>query len=155
MPNGAKKSFYLFLTSLLGVFLFLTLHRAVFFIYLYMLGQGLVSAGTDYYTFLVIEYFTLIICLMLGAWYGVWLGLYWFEKVYEEKSRGGFAHHLSTKYFLPKPKALESKMAEVKQRLEANLYQLEDLAQSAAEVKPKAIKRRVVRKRAPKKLNSL
>jgi hypothetical protein len=158
MPNGAKKAFYLFLTSLLGVFLFLILHRVVFFLYLYMIGQGLIGTSMDYYQMLLFEYFSLIICLMLGSWYGIWLGIYWFEKVYEEKSHGGFVHHLSKNYFLPKPKVVESRMTEIKERLETNLHELENLAESTVsqlEVMPKPIKRRVVRKKAPKKLNSL
>jgi hypothetical protein len=155
-----KKSLYLFLTSLLGVLLFLIIHRAAFFIYIYMLGIGVVTTGMTYEQFLAIEYFSLTICLMLGAWYGIWLGLYWFEKVYEEKSHRGFVHHLSTKYFFgSKPEVLESRMARVKEHLEENLWQLEDLAKGAAssqlEVRPRPIKRRAVRKKAPKKLSGV
>ena len=155
-----KKSLYLFLTSLLGVLLFLIIHRALFFIYIYMLGIGVVTTGMTYEQFLAIEYFSLTIVLMLGAWYGIWLGLYWFGIVYEEKSHRGFVHHLSTKYFFGyRPEVLEGRMARVKEHLEENLWQLEDLAKSAAssqlEVRPRPIKRRVVRKKAPKKLSGV
>lgn len=156
----ARKSLYLFLTALLGTLLFLIAHRIVFFIYIYMLGADVLTTGMSYYQFLAIEYFSLIITIMLGAWYGIWLGLFWYEKVYEQKSHKGFVHHLSAKYFLgKKPEVLESRMAQVKEHLEENLWQLEDLAKSAAVsravVEPKPIKRRVVRKHAPKKLNGL
>lgn len=159
MPNGAKKSLYLFLTSLLGALMFLIAHRVVFFLYIYMLEEGYIATSMDFLQFLALEYYTLVIWLMLGAWYGIWLGLYWFEKVYEVKSHGGFVYHLGAKYFSrPQPKDMEGKMAEVKERLESNLWQLENLAQSAgasqAQPEPKPIRRRVVRKRAPKKFSA-
>ncbi len=148
---------YLFLAALLGTLLFLIAHQVVYFIYIYMLSAGLVTTGMSYVEFLAIEYFTLTITLLLGAWYGIWLGLYWYEKVYEEKSHKGFVHHVAVNYFPgPKPKAPESQMAQVKERLEENLWRLEDLAKSEASlppmVEPEPIKCRVVRKRAPKKL---
>jgi hypothetical protein len=156
----ARKSLYLFLTALLGTLLFLIVHRVVFFVYIYMLGAGILTTGMDYMQFLAIEYFSLTITLMLGAWYGIWLGLYWYEKVYEEKSHKGFVHHLATKYFPgSKPQVLENRMALVKERLEENLWQLENLAKNeaglSASIEPKPIKRRVVRKKAPRKLNSV
>lgn len=159
MANGVKKSLYLFLTSLLGVLLFLIVHRIVFFLFIYTISEGYVTLSMDFLQFLAIEYITLVIWLLLGSWYGIWLGLYWFEKVYEEGSHGGLVHHIAANYFpVSRPKNLEGKMAEVKQRLESNLWQLEDLAETAATSQlapdPKPIKRRVVRKKAPKKLSS-
>jgi hypothetical protein len=156
----ARKSLYLFLTALLGTLLFLTLHQAAYFIYIYLLGTGLAVSDMSYVEFLAVEYFTLTITMMLGAWYGIWLGLYWYEKVYEEKSHRGFVHHLAVNYFPGSGrKAQEGRMAEVKERLEENLWQLEKLAQKGAgftpAVEPKPIKRRVVRKKAPRKLNGI
>ncbi len=52
MVNGAKKSLYLFLTSLLGVMLFLIIHRIVFFIFIYMLSEGYITVSTDLLTLL-------------------------------------------------------------------------------------------------------
>jgi len=156
----AKKSLYLFLTALLGTLLFLTVHQVAYFIYIYMLGTGLATSGMSYVEFLAVEYFTLTITMMLGAWYGIWLGLYWYEKVYEEKSHRGFVHHLAVNYFPgSRSRAPEGRIAEVRERLEENLWQLEKLAQRGAAftpaIEPKPIKRRVVRKKAPKKINSL
>jgi len=156
----AKKSLYLFLTALLGTMLFLVIHQVAYFIYIYMLGAGLATSGMGYVEFLAVEYFTLTITMMLGAWYGIWLGLYWYEKVYEEKSHRGFVHHLAVNYFPGSGrKEPEGRMAEVRERLEENLWQLEDLAKNAAvlrpQIEPKPIKRRVVRKKAPRKLNSI
>jgi hypothetical protein len=156
----AKKALYIFLTSLLGVLLFLILDRVVVFFYLYLLAGGYITTGMDYYQYLALDYFSLVIIMMLGAWYGVWLGLSWYARVYEEKSHGGLVHHISTKYFQGrKPKDMESKMASIKQRLETDMWELEKLAkptQTMAETfKPAPIKRKVVRKAAPKKLKSL
>ena len=157
MFNGAKKSLYIFLTSLLGVLLFLILHRLVIFFYFYLVAGGYISAGMSYLQFLVLDYFTLAIVLLLGAWYGIWLGMYWFEKVYVEKSHGGLMRHVSNKYFCRPPKNLESRISAVKQKIENDLWQLEDLTDAGlkAAANPPPIKRRLVRKTAPKKLKTV
>ena len=154
----AKKSLYLFLIFFLGVLLFLILHRLVIFFYFYLLAGGYINPGISYLQFLVVDYFTLAIVLMFGAWYGIWLGMFWFEKVYVEKSHGGFAYHVSNKYFPRTPKNLESKISAVRQKIENDLWQLEDLTEAgikAVVATPKPIKRRVVRKTAPKKLKAV
>ena len=151
----AKKSLYVFLTALLGMLLFYILHRVVVFLFLYLLAIGYLGTGPDYYRFLAWDYTTLVLALMGGAWYGVWLGLYWFEKVYVEKSHGGLAHHIASKYLTREnPKSLPSKMSAVKKRLESDLWALEDLAKNTETESgwPEPKVRRVVRKRAPKKL---
>lgn len=152
----AKKSLYLFLSSLLGVMLFLVLHRSIVFIYLYLLTQGYLVTGLTYLQFLVFDYFTLTLTLLFGAWYGIWLGVYWYEKVYVEGSHPGFVAHMSGKFMYRKSKGLESKMSHIKERLETDLWQLEDLAKtSLSQVSsPVPIKRKIVRKAAPKKLKS-
>ena len=153
----AKKSFYIFLTSILGALLFLIMHRLIVFVYLYLVATEVVFTGINYYVFLAWDYFSLIITMMLGLWYGIWLGLFWFRKVYEESSHGGLVHHLSKKIFKPSvPQELANKMSDIKERLEQDLWQLEDLTQTAAKdiQKISPVKRKVVRKKAPKKLNS-
>ncbi len=151
---GVKKSLYLFLCSILGVFLFLILHRLGVFLYLYFIASSNNLVSFNYFNFLMFDYFTLILALMLGAWYGIWLGLYWFEKVYEESSHGGLAEHIGRHFWSgTSPKNLELKVANIKERLEKDLWQLEDLAENAVSVKPQPKVRRVVRKRAPKKFS--
>jgi hypothetical protein len=149
----AKKSFYIFLSSLLGVLLFLILHRIIVFVYLYLVAAQVFSGNINYYQFLAWDYFSLVITLMMGAWYGVWLGLYWFQRVYEEGSHGGIVAHISEKIFFPRPKTLGGKMYAIKDRLEKDLWELENLTNvTEAEVKIiEPIKRKVVRKKAPKK----
>ncbi|MBI5530179.1 MAG: hypothetical protein HY918_01630 [Candidatus Doudnabacteria bacterium] len=150
----AKKSFYIFLASLLGVILFLVLHRIVMFGYLYLLAGGYVGTDMGYAEFIMLDYFTLMLTLMFGAWYGIWIGMYWYERVYELKSHPGFVAHLSSKFFNGNAKKIESKMVQVRERLEEDLWQMEDLAkvslESASVAEP--IKRRVIkRKTAVKK----
>lgn len=152
----AKKSFYLLVTALIGASLFFILDRTLVFLYLYLVATGSLGPGPAYYQFLAADYFTLALALIGGAWYGIWLGMYWFEKVYNEKSHGGLAHHIRSNYFTwGKPKSLPGKMSAVKQRLEKDLWALEDLAKNTAQESgwPEPKVRRVVRKRAPKKLN--
>jgi len=154
----AKKSFYIFLTSLLGLLLFFILHRIVVFFYLYMLAGGYLTTDMTYYQFLVLDYATLFVVMALGVWYGIWLGMYWFRKVYEEGSHGGFVHQIKMSYFGGRtPKTLEKKIVAVRQRLESDLWQLEDLAKETVSIaeQPKPIKRKVVRKRAPRKAKTL
>lgn len=152
----AKKSFYLFLSALLGILLFLVFDRIVVFLYLYLLEVGIVNTGLAYIQLAAVDYFVLTIVLMFGCWYGVWLGLCWFKAVYEEGSHNGFIDHVARNYFPSRNhKNLESKMSAIRQRLETDLWQLEDLAdESLLEVKtsPAPIKRRMVRKATPKKI---
>ena len=148
----AKKSLYIFLASLLGVMLFLVLHRVAVFFYLYLLAGGYITTGLEYYEFLALDYFSLTITLMLGAWYGIWLGLHWYEKVYEENSHGGLVHHLATEIFPSNRfKNLPVKVAVVERKLEANLRELENLAQAGAAQKSGPVKRKAPRKRAAAK----
>ncbi len=152
----AKKALYLFLTALLGMLLFFILHRLAVFAYLYALAMGYISPEINYLQLLVWDYFTLSLVLLGGGWYGVWLGLYWYQRIYEDKTHGGLADHIIRRYW-PNAgsKVFETKVAAVKQRLEKDLWQLEDLAKVnlAAQNQPEPKVRRVIRKRAPKKLN--
>ena len=150
-----KKSLYIFLTALLGVLMFVLLDRIAVFFYLYLLAAVYMATSINFFEFMVVDYFILTLVMMLGAWYGIWLGLYWFKKVYEEQSHGGLVEHLTTNYFPQKSFfAGQGDMASLKKRLNTDLSQLEELAASgtAQEFQPEPIKRRIVRKRAPKKL---
>jgi len=99
--SGFKKSLYLFLSAMLGVLLFLILHRIVIFFYLVLSGAKFLAdvSENSYLLFLAADYFTLILAMMFGAWYGIWLGMYWYEKVYEECSHRGFADYVARKYW--------------------------------------------------------
>jgi len=95
-----KKSLYVFLCSLLGMLLFLILHQIIAFGYLMLLyvNYPTFGLGMSLMDWLALDYFTLIIVLMLGMWYGIWLGMYWFGIVYEDQNHG-FVGHLIKKYW--------------------------------------------------------
>lgn len=134
--------------------MFFILHRIATFIYLYLLASGILNARMSYLDFLVLDFFSLTIILVMGLWYGIWLGMYWFERVYVEKSHGGFVRHISGKIFPRKIENMENKISHIKERLEQDMWQLEDLVEKKLEVGVKTVpvKRKVVRKTPPKKL---
>lgn len=150
-----KKSLYLFLSSLLGMLLFLVLHRIIFFLYLLMASAGYQPflAEASSLTFLGIEYFTLILSMLLGAWYGIWVGMYWHAKVYEEKSSAGLVEHITTSYWPKRQNRynLEAKIETAKKHMESDMLELEELAKAipVSVASPEPIKKRIVRKRAP------
>lgn len=132
----------------------MVLDRIIVFCYLYLVAAGYIGSSFDYARFMVWDYCTLTLVLMLGAWYGVWLGLSWFSWVYERQTHGGLVNHMVENYWPSrKQKNLDSKISEVKKRLETDLWKLEDLASvnitRASEPEPHV--RKIVRKRAPKK----
>jgi len=142
---------------MLGTLLFLVLHRIIVFLYLVLAGPKLIPGSEGaYLMFSAVDYFTLVITLMLGAWYGIWIGMYWYEKVYEEESYKGVVDYIVNNYW-PRRKTtanLKSKIAATQQKLETDLWELEGLTENLTrvKVKPKGIKKRIVRKEAPKRL---
>ena len=129
----ANKSFYLFLTALLGCLLFFIIHRLLFFIYLYLLAVGFLTTEVDYIQFLTFEYFSLIVVLMLGVWYGIWLGLSWYKKVYEEGSMLGFVDNLNSKVFSDNSEKLSAMLERARQRLKTDEEQMRQLEQTASQ----------------------
>lgn len=151
----AKKSLYIFLTAILGMLMFLALDRMVIFFYLFLLASGLVHSSLTFLQFLAIDYSALAVVMLLGAWYGVWLGLYWYRIIYEEESHGGVVSHISANYFPPQR---SDTVSDLKRRLASNWSNLErDMAADAPvsmprpALKPEPFKRRTV-KRAKAKL---
>lgn len=156
-----KKSFYVFLSSLLGSLLFLTLHRLLVFGLLILIS----SNPQKFYnrvSFLEIasmDFFTLILVLMLGAWYGIWLGLKWYEAVYERGEHGGFVDQAIANYW-PAPKSeynLQTKVQSLAEELKDDVLKLEHLATTIKPVIKKAepIKRRAVRRKSDSKRSAI
>jgi hypothetical protein len=79
-PGQGKKAFYLFLCSILGMILFITIHQFLWAIY-----QDLTVLGylRQVPVTLFAMVFSLMVAMLLGLWYGIWLGLYWYSFVYE------------------------------------------------------------------------
>ena len=155
--SGVRKPTYLFLSAMLGMLLFLILHRVVVFFVMagmYFNAQaGNLSA--NYLRFLAWDYLTLILVLLLGGWYGIWVGSYWYEKVYETKSHGGFLNHvLGNRMPVVQQGAVGEKLAELSENIQEEIWELDQLGKNVSKAArtPKPIKRKVVRKRAPKKV---
>ncbi len=155
--SGVRKPTYIFLSAMLGMLLFLILHRVVIFFVMtgvyFNLGEGFL--GTNYLQFLAWDYLTLIIVLMLGAWYGIWVGSYWYGKVYETRVHGGFISHLASfrKQGLDR-KVLGEKLEELSDNVKEEIWELNQLSKSVAKATartPKPIKRRVTKRRVAKK----
>lgn len=88
--SPVKKSLYVFLTTLLGVLLFFTIQRAAALV-------SLLLVNTDYGTYSLnispldlhaLNVSTILLAVFFGGWYGVWLGLHWYEYVYETEHKG-------------------------------------------------------------------
>lgn len=96
MPTAAfKKSLYVFLCSLLGMLILLTLQHAIIFLYLSVItafGTN-ESVNIDLYSLNVVVWF---LSVFFGGWWGVWLGLGWYKMVYEDAQHKGFVHGLAT-----------------------------------------------------------
>ncbi len=151
--GGVKKSVYVFLCSLLGVLLFLILQRIAIFAYLLLVAYGIVawSSGFDYVRFMAVDYTSLVLMLLFGSWYGIWLGTHWYDLVYESGTwRGGWYH--AKHHLFPWRKnnyRLKDRVEEVKTQLERDLDKVEILAAELpkAVMNPEPIRRRVTRRR--------
>lgn len=100
MTNSTRKALYLFLTSILGILLLLMLHRSLFVIY-DILGSFFpdnLFFTADPRVVFNVDFFTMLITIFLGGWYGIWLGLDWYKMIYEEREgrewfHGFLPHH--------------------------------------------------------------
>lgn len=148
-----KKSLYVFLSSLLGTMLFLLLHRLFMYFYykISIVNPGMFFGKLTYLDILALDLFTLLLALLLGLWYGIALGLKWYELVYESRAYKGVADNFVSKFSLKKnfDYDLKTKINLVAKELKQDVLAMENLVKS---VKPSIktsvpIKRRVVRKK--------
>ena len=155
-----KKSIYLFLCSLLGMLLFSIIHQLLVFLYLLFFGNsGALATGEAALRFFAFDYLSLLILLLLGSWYGIWLGVYWHKIVYEEGTFGGVIRH-AMKFWPQKKQAenLETKINLAEAELDAGMRELKEAAAevhalpvlSSLQVSKKR-KKRAIRKRTVKK----
>lgn len=95
-----RKALYVFLSSLLGMLLLLMFHRSVFVIY-EILGDFFpqhVWLNLPWHFVTLADFFTMLIAMFIGGWYGIWLGLNWYKIVYEDRKvtrwfHGFIPHH--------------------------------------------------------------
>ncbi len=83
VPNQSKKALYLFLCAVLGIIMFSFIQQSFWIIYVDLAAAGYLPQLNALNPLPLV---TLLAAFLLGMWYGIWLGLYWYEIVYE---RGG------------------------------------------------------------------
>jgi hypothetical protein len=113
MEITRRKALYLFLSSLLGILLLLMFHRSVFVIY-ELLGNFFPSIAIfhlDFRFVATMDFFTMLIAMFIGGWYGIWLGLHWYKIVYEDRAtrswfHGFVPHHFRSKKVKDNPTAI-------------------------------------------------
>ncbi len=91
--NGAGKAFYVLLCAILGALLFLVIQRAAALIYYLLLNTNYqtYSLGMNYFQLSWLNFLTILAAIFFGLWYGVWLGMHWYNLVYEQ-GQGGLFH---------------------------------------------------------------
>lgn len=83
MRKAATKALYLFLCAILGMVLFAMLHRAIFVLYdLLIFIDNIYTLGISQNTIAYIDFFSLLVVLFLGGWYGTMMGIDWYAMVY-------------------------------------------------------------------------
>lgn len=83
--TGSKKALYIFLSSVLGQVTFVLIHRSSALILesLRELGIFDLSAFLPTPDLNAFSLAVLVALWLLGGWYGAWLGLQWYRRVYE------------------------------------------------------------------------
>ncbi|QQS23219.1 hypothetical protein IPM19_01485 [bacterium] len=174
MDKSKRKALYVFLTTLLGVLIFLMFHRAVFVIYDILASFYPNSPAFDIAPNILfgIDFYTMLLAVVLGGWYGVWLGLDWYKMIYEERGvtrwfhgflphnlRGHRSHKQNTHKPASVPKQITVKTSSPRvesfesfRRTAANTaWSFDDVEKAPAKPKRKApAKKRVAKKRVTK-----
>ncbi len=164
--GGAKKSVYIFMCSVMGVLLFVILHRLIVLAYLTLLAYGVFhwTSSYSYFTFVAVDYITLLLAMFCGSWYGIWLGEYWYEKIYETGEWRGVTRHLHHKLFPQRPTSneLKARVEVVKLELAEDLSRIqqsiEDMPREIlmeTPIKRRAVKRKPAVKRKTTKTKTL
>lgn len=94
MRRRVGKALYVFLCMIMGMVLFAIFHRAVVVIYYILLNSNFntYSFGLAESTLRAIDFFSLLVALFFGGWYGTALGLHWYKLVYEDRDSTGLFH---------------------------------------------------------------
>jgi hypothetical protein len=78
MNSETKRSFYILLCGIIGVFFFLLIERGL------LLLAFLIGVDVNSETVQVVDSLLSAVATFFGLWYGIWLGLHWYRMVYEE-----------------------------------------------------------------------
>lgn len=82
-----RKALYIYLSSILGILLFSMFHRSIFVMY-EIIGNFYPEISWLHLPFRIIatvDFFSFVLAIFLGGWYGVWIGLSWYKMIYEER----------------------------------------------------------------------
>lgn len=177
MKKGAGKALYIFLCSILGLILFMIFHRALVVIYYLVLDNNFqkFSFGMTAGDIQILDFLTMLVALFLGGWYGVWLGLHWYNLVYEGEHQPGLFHGFIPHHWRKSERARRSaerapvlttkpvhvpvagsdKAFEKLASMKTNLpWDLDDLGDSDVKLVRKPVRKRVARKSAKQEGNS-
>lgn len=138
-----RKFIYLAMCSLLGVLLFVFLEQLLVQLLTFGAESGYVLLTLTQESANLLSSLGTIVALCAGAWYGVWLGSHWHEKVYGEGATGGFISHLTSS--APRETSSNNNSKTFKD----TFWQMDDLVDMPEEPQKKVVVKRV-RAQTPK-----
>ena len=147
-----RRSLYLILSGLMGLLMFFILHRIVIFFYLLLSTAS--NVYFPYERFVFWDSLSLIIVLIGGTFYGLWIGEFWYGAVYHENVHGGLVDSINRLIWRDRPKSVEvksyqRKLETVAEKLEDNLSTLENLIeQPPMAVLPKRVLKRTISRKS-------
>lgn len=105
MEISKRKALYLLLSSLLGMLLVLMFHRAVFVIYEILGDMFPINPilNIDLLYVAVADFFTMLLAMFFGSWYGIWLGMHWYKIIYEDRGFTSWFHGFVPHHWRSKP----------------------------------------------------
>ena len=88
--KSSKKSLYLLLCAILGMILFVIVQQAALLLLTILMMNQLSAIDLAPAQSAMFDSLTYLLAMFFGAWYGIWLGLHWYEIVYEQGRKGVF-----------------------------------------------------------------
>ena len=87
---SSKKALYLLLCGVLGMILFVIIQQAAMLLFIMLLMNQLSASDFNQAQWGMFDSATYVVAMFFGSWYGIWLGLHWYEIVYEQGRKGLF-----------------------------------------------------------------
>lgn len=128
MFKDARRALYIFLCGLMGSLLFLVIQRSLLLIYLILvqLNPDALNLGLSVGDLIALDLLTVFLALSCGGWYGIWLGLHWYDIVYEKKTFPGLGMHLAEVFSISNLRITVPGNKEGKQKF-ADFWEISDL----------------------------
>lgn len=160
MLQEFKRAFYVFLSGLMGVLLFLVMQRSIWLLWVIFFSHSPAMTSLqivdDSQGYVLLDSITLVLAVVFGGWYGVWLGLHWYDVAYVEKTYKGlitrFVGFVSVKS--PKKTKVSMKSSPVQNEYAAfwniqdvssipNLDEIVEEEEKVIKIKPKSVTTKV------------